>query len=462
MSTYTASKIRYFILGLGRTGKAVCEFLLRQGKDVFIYDDYPTEEMKDLEQLGARWVSIDPMPSFLSTDICIVSPGVPVHFPQPHPFVRYAREQGISVIGDVEFYFQYVAPKTSVIGVTGTNGKSTTCSLIAHLFNNMGIEYVAAGNIGLPICTLEGDHNLVLELSSYQLELTFSEILECAVLLNISKDHLAHHGTMEAYIEAKRRIFSLLKPEGTTIIAVDDPHTQALFLDLKQNMSSKARKIIPIALTPLHEPGIFVEKGCLVDTFFERGQEILDLSGMLHLKGSHNWQNIACAYAVLRSSPYENMKEVFLQGIHSFPGVAHRQQFVRTVRRITFINDSKATNFDAASKALDVFDHIYWLVGGQKKDTDTDIGLFTPYQHKIQKIFCFGHDRDFFQKHLSQLAPVASYQTLKEAFHAAVSVACQDPQESSVLLSPACASFDAFENFEQRGCYFQQLVEQVT
>lgn len=441
------------ILGLGRSGLSVAKGLLQAGATVLAWDDQEnvrekakTQGIPLLDPASLDWGEVHHL---------ILSPGLPHHYPAPHPLVAQAQIAGLRPLSDLEVLYRSY-PQARYIGITGTNGKSTTTTLIGHIMKEAKLPVEVGGNLGIPVIDLnplKEDGTYVLEVSSYQLEISPSLHFNVGILLNITPDHLERHGGMEGYIAAKKLIYRNATPKDTLVISVDDVPCLTLYETLKK--SGKV-SLIPISICKVLGEGIYVKEGILHET----SQPIVDLRQFSHLKGQHNWQNIAAAYAALRSIGLES--ETILQGISSFPGLAHRQQVVVTHHNITFVNDSKATNAEATAKALLCYQgsSIYWLLGGRPKEGG--ITSLKPYFSRTEHVFLYGEAASNFFLTLEGNVPYTICKTLEEATKKAAEMAFQDQKKDAVvLLSPACASFDQFRDFEERGEAFCHVVQEI-
>ena len=443
------------VLGLGRTGLAACRALAAGGGRVWAWDD-DIERRKAALSLGVSIVDLN-LCNWGRVHSLVLSPGIPLRHPRPHRVVKSARAAGVRVIGDMELLAEN-QPERRIFGVTGTNGKSTTSALIAHILQHAGIGAQLGGNIGLPVLDLlpkPVKDIYVLELSSYQLDLT--DRLKCAlaVMLNISPDHLDRHGGMAGYVRAKKRILRNQEAGDWAVVGVDDAYGRKIVLDLKK---SGGRRVLPISLEHEARGGVFVQNGRLIDDIDGGAKEIGRVDGFKHLPGAHNGQNMAAAYAAARAAGVSPLEA--LQGMAGFPGLAHRLELVAEIDGVAFVNDSKATNPEAAAKALSAFDDIYWIAGGQPKQGDLD-ALF-PYLDRVRHAFLIGEAAARFQGMLDGKVACSLSGTLDSAFKDARDhAASRQDGPSTILLAPACASFDQFASFEARGDAFKSLVEHV-
>ena len=439
----------YAVLGLGKSGKASVASLLASGAAVVAWDDKEatrTAMQKEFPALVFKPVAEWDMASFAAL---VLSPGIFL----THPAVVAARKADVEVIADIELLFR-AQPKATYVAITGTNGKSTTTTLIAHILEQCGKVIQVGGNLGTPALDLkplaEGEI-YVLELSSYQLDLLNSFKANVAVWLNISPDHLDHHGSMEAYVEAKRTIFARQSKRDVAVIAVDDATSGA---QCKALQMARQQSVIPVSAKQKLAGGIFVQQGKLFNRF-GLVEAHGDISTIKSLQGEHNWQNAAAAYAACYALQCSH--DAIIAAMQTYPGLAHRMEWLGEVNGVQFVNDSKATNADAAEKALRTYANIYWIIGGVAKEGG--IEPLAEYFPKIAHAYLIGEASDDFAKTLKGKVPFTVCGTMEKAFHAAVNAAQKDAAEKPVvLLSPACASFDQFPNFEVRGAAFVALL----
>lgn len=453
MTSLSFKEQTVFILGLGKSGRSAAQNLYKRGAHVLAWDDQ--EEARRLAQnQGIPLANLRTL-DWKEVDQFIVSPGIPHHYPAPHPLIIEAQRIGLSPVNDLEILYRS-QPHARYIGVTGTNGKSTTTSLVAHSLKKSGARVEVGGNLGTPaldLAPLSRDGTYVLEVSSYQLETAPTLHFDVSILLNITPDHLERHGGIEGYIQAKKLIFKNAKDQDTLVISIDDAPCLKIYEDLK---TTGKMHLIPISVDQMLSDGISVLKGIL----YEKERPILDLQHFEHLKGKHNWQNIAAAYGALRTIGLES--DEIIPGLLSFPGLAHRQQVVARHKNVLFINDSKATNAEAVEKVFDSYEgsSLYWLVGGRPKEGG--ITRLRPYFSKLKHAFVFGEAAPLFSSTLEGCVEFTHCQSLDEAVEKASSLAFrhQEP-EAVVLLAPACASFDQFKDFEERGNVFCKAVHSV-
>jgi UDP-N-acetylmuramoylalanine--D-glutamate ligase len=440
------------VFGLGRSGIASALSLAAGGATVWAWDDNEKSRAA-----AAEWGVTLKEPAtydWRRAAALLLSPGVPLTHPAPHPVVTTARQAGCPVIGDIEL-LALAQPKAAYVGITGTNGKSTTTALIGHILKEAGRTVETGGNLGAPalgLKPLEAGGIYVLELSSYQLDLIDEAAFDVAVFINLSPDHLDRHGGMDGYVAAKRRIFGHQKPHMMAIVGVDDDLSRSIFEDLK---AEGGRRVVPISCLRRVSKGVFAAGGRLVDDMEGAMRSVIDLAEAPTLPGEHNWQNAAAAYAAARAVGVE--REVIAKALLTYPGLAHRQERIASVDGIPFINDSKATNADAAARALACYDAIYWIAGGLAKEGG--LAGTEPYYPRIRRAFLIGAAEAAFAETLAGQVPVSRCGTLEVAVREAHKLAAAEALPGAVvLLSPACASFDQFTSFEHRGDAFRDLV----
>ncbi|ALJ34640.1 UDP-N-acetylmuramoyl-L-alanine--D-glutamate ligase [Azospirillum brasilense] len=444
------------VMGLGKSGLATAEALTQSGAEVWVWDD---NESSRADALSKGYKVVDLTTADLTELTTIVwSPGIPHTHPKPHPVALRARAANIELVCDIELLARSERD-SAYIGITGTNGKSTTTTLIGHVMEAAGRRIAVGGNLGTPALTFPSvgaGGSYVLEMSSYQLELTYSITFDVAVLLNITPDHLARHGGMDGYVAAKKLIFHRQTRPRTAVIGVDDPTCRAIWEELK----AKSDQVIwPVSALGPVAGGVYAADGWLVDDTFGVAERVAELAAFPALLGTHNWQNAAAAYAACKAAGVPT--PAIVAAMTTFPGLAHRQQLVRTIDGVRFVNDSKATNADATEKALATFDPIYWILGGQAKETGLD-GL-EAYASRVRHAFLIGEASDRFAVWLeANKVPHTRCGTLDVAVNAAAELALAEALPGAcVLLSPACASWDQFANFEKRGEAFADAVNRL-
>jgi UDP-N-acetylmuramoylalanine--D-glutamate ligase len=441
------------VLGLARSGLAAAHALKRGGAEVLAWDDAP-ERRATASAAGLPVVALDEH-TVPGAKALVLSPGIPHTYPQPHPVAALARGANVEIIGDIELLAR-TCRAARYVGVTGTNGKSTTTALIGHILAAVGHTVAVGGNLGTPALALPplgADGIYVLEMSSYQLELTESLTSDVAVLLNITPDHLERHGGMEGYIAAKRRIFRGQEKPQAAVIGIDDDPSRDLVMDVA---ATGGQMIVMISAESRAMGGVYVENGWLIDDMSGDAFPMLDLRELERLPGKHNWQNVAAAYAACRCLGAADLDIV--AAIQSFPGLPHRQELVAVIDGVRYINDSKATNADAAAKALACYDDVYWIAGGVAKAGGID--ALKPFFPRIHHAFLIGSASDAFAATLAGAVPVTCAGDLAAAVAGARESAIAGARPGAVvLLSPACASFDQFRDFEERGDRFRALVQ---
>ena len=452
ITQYKGQKVA--VVGLGRSGMAAAHALQAGGAEVLAWDDN-AEARARAEKAG--FSTADPAQVDWSAIAALVlSPGIPLTHPQPHPAARLAQEAGCPVIGDIELLYRAV-PEATTIAITGTNGKSTTTALTGHILETAGLEVAVGGNLGLPVLELpklDKDGIYVLELSSYQLDLLQDAAFDIAVLLNITPDHLDRHGDMDGYVAVKASLFDRLKGPKISICGIDDEPSRMICESLVRE--DQPSPIAVSGTTPVAS-GVYVVDGMLKE-WPDRGRTSIDLTTISTLPGTHNHQNAAAAYAATHAAGVS--LEVIEQGFRSFPGLAHRQELVATIGDVSFVNDSKATNPEAAARALSCYGNIYWIAGGRGKEGGLE--ALTPYLGNIRHAFLIGEAAGLLAEKLGDKVPVTQSGTLEAAFDAARQQASQEGLPgAAVLLSPACASFDQFRDFEARGGAFRALVNSL-
>jgi UDP-N-acetylmuramoylalanine--D-glutamate ligase len=443
---------RVLVMGLGKSGLSAAASLRASGAKVQVWDDKPAQVQ---EGTARGFSAFDGAAMNLEGVRTVVwSPGIPHTLPKAHPLATRARAAGVTLTCDVDLLVE-AQTDAAVIGITGTNGKSTTTALTAHVFKHAGRKTAVGGNIGIPALELEPlglGGTYVLELSSYQLELVPHLHCETAVLLNITPDHLDRHGGLEGYIAAKRRIFSYQRNPRTAIIGIDDAHCAALYDALRRD---GLHTVVPISVRIAAPGGFYVQNGVLFDATGASPKEIVDLKTIARLPGAHNWQNAAAVAAIAGAHGLSHAQLV--AGLRTFPGLKHRQELVGALQNVTFINDSKATNADAAEKALLCYDNIYWIAGGVAKEGG--IAPLAPLFPRIRHAFLIGEAADAFADTLEGKVSLSLYEDMESAIEEAGEMALKDKLPgATVLLSPACASFDMFKSFEERGDRFRDEV----
>ncbi|WP_409431895.1 UDP-N-acetylmuramoyl-L-alanine--D-glutamate ligase [Litorimonas sp. RW-G-Af-16] len=448
------------VFGLGRTGVSAALSLQAGGAMVSAWDDRSAGR----DEAAKAGVSIVDLTAadWDAFDALVLSPGVPDNLPKPHWSAERAKASNTPIICDIEIFAREVAARPEaarpkIVAITGTNGKSTTTSLIGHILKACGKDAQIGGNIGRGVLDLDRMHAgtyYVIELSSYQLERTQSLRANAAVFLNLSPDHLDRHGTLEDYGLAKQNIFANQTDADTVVIGVDDDYGTELCSMLK---AKNGRRIVPISARRSLGHGVSVLDGTLHSNLGKRAMKVCDLRKAKTLEGLHNWQNAAAAFAAVQSLGLPD--KAIGDAIQSFPGLAHRMETIGQVGKVRFVNDSKATNADAARQALASYDNIYWIAGGVEKE-----GGITPLldlMPRVSKAYLVGKSAPKFSKVLKKASVnfKVSGQLDMAVMCAARDALQSDQPNPIVLLSPACASFDQFKDFERRGQAFRESVE---
>ncbi|MBS4084448.1 MAG: UDP-N-acetylmuramoyl-L-alanine--D-glutamate ligase [Rhizobiales bacterium] len=455
VTTFRGKKVAVF--GLGASGIATAEALIAGGANVVAWDDTASSVEK------ARTKNIDTKDireiDWSGVAALVLSPGVPLTHPVPHWSVGLARNAAVEVIGDIELFCRErkaIAPDAPFVAITGTNGKSTTTSLIAHILSSGGRDVGLGGNLGTPILALDPPSMSrvhVIECSSFQIDLSPSINPSVGVLLNLSPDHLDRHGTFENYASVKARLIAGVQRDGTAIVGVDDNQSAAI----ADRAERAGTRVVRVSMRRPLSDGIFLEGERI--TLAEGGANLYSaaLTGIGSLRGTHNAQNAACAFAAAYALgiPFQQIGAA----LKSFPGLAHRMEEVGRKGNVLFINDSKATNADAAARALASFTEIFWIAGGKPKEGGLS-GL-EGYFPRIKKAYLIGESAEAFSRQLGAVPHTISGTLDKALEEAAKDAEAASLPHSVVLLSPACASYDQFPNFEVRGDTFRSLVRSM-
>ena len=448
------------VFGLARSGLSAARALKAGGAEVLAWDDKESTR-RAAEKEG---VTLTPWESWPWADVqaVILSPGVPLTHPAPHAIVACAREAGAEAIGDIELFARAIRPACDakgaapVIAVTGTNGKSTTTALIGHILQASGFDAEVGGNIGRPALDLAAPGAktvYVLEVSSYQIDLSPGLTPDVALLTNLSPDHIDRHGSMAGYAAVKEKLLTQAAEDGHVAVGVDDADSAAIYTKIAAHRGGNA---VAVSVGKVLGRGIFVIDGKLYDSWDQPAAQMGDLREAAHLPGAHNWQNAALAYAAVRRLVRDS--RTIMGAIMRFPGLAHRIEDVGRIGKVRFINDSKATNADAAARALACYSDIFWIAGGKPKEGG--IAGLAAYFPRIRRAYLIGEAAKAFGQTLAGKTEAVQAGTLERALHAAFEDArTSDTAEPVVLLSPACASFDQFRDFEHRGDAFREMVK---
>jgi UDP-N-acetylmuramoylalanine--D-glutamate ligase len=457
VTTFAGKKVAVF--GLGSSGLLSAHALAAGGAEVIAFDD-DKKKLAEAQAAGLKTQDLREI-DWRTIAALVLTPGVPLTHPKPHWSAALAAKAKVEIIGDIELFCRERAKsgaQCALIAITGTNGKSTTTALIAHLLKNAGRDTQMGGNIGVPVLALEPfaqGRVYVLEVSSYQIDLAPSLHASVGILLNITEDHLDRHGTMANYAAIKERLPASVEPGGTAVIGVDDDWTRAA-ADRIAHAGKRVERASVLA--PLRE-GYFAQGSRIIHARNGNADIVADLAGIDSLRGAHNAQNAACAIATCLALGLE--LPAIQKGLASFPGLAHRMQQVGRKEtnkgNVLFVNDSKATNADSAAKALASFHDIFWIAGGKPKTGG--IASLAEFFPRIAKAYLIGEAAADFAKTLDGKVPNEINGTLAAAVEAAArDAAASGLKEPVVLLSPACASFDQYPNFEVRGKAFTDIV----
>jgi UDP-N-acetylmuramoylalanine--D-glutamate ligase len=457
VTTFAGRKVAVF--GLGGSGLATARALMLGGATVMAFDDsadrvaqavgkgIPTADLRTLD-----WSTVTAL---------VLAPGVPLTHPAPHWSVGLARAAAVEVIGDIELFCRERrahAPDAPFVAVTGTNGKSTTTALIAHICAKAGFDTQLGGNIGTAILSLappRAGRIHVIECSSFQIDLTPGIDPTIGILLNLAEDHLDRHGTMDAYAAIKERLIAGVRPDGAAIVGVDDNRCQAV----ADRAAHRGRRVVRVSVRQPLAYGIYVDAAeRIMEATGGTAQEIAQLGNIGSLRGRHNAQNAACAVAATLALGVE--RRIIQGALRTFPGLAHRMEAVGRKDRVLFVNDSKATNADSTAQALACFEDIFWIAGGKPKTGGIEsLAGFFP---RIRKAYLIGAAASEFAETLQGKVDSLTAGTLDRAVEAAArDAAASGLDRPVVLLSPACASYDQFENFEVRGAAFRKLVQEL-
>ncbi|HEV2676706.1 MAG TPA: UDP-N-acetylmuramoyl-L-alanine--D-glutamate ligase [Aliidongia sp.] len=446
------------VLGLARSGLVAAQALEASGARVVAWDD--GEKGRAAGRAAglslANLATVEP----LDWSALVMSPGIPLTHPTPHPAATRALDAGIEVIGDIELLAR-AGTGARFLGITGTNGKSTTTALIGHVLAAARRPAAVGGNLGIPALSLPelgSDGHYVIEMSSFQLDLVSTLRFGTAILLNVTPDHLDRHGDMAGYIAAKRRIFHNQVAGDTAILGVDDDHVRALAAELTQGPA----RLVRISAEGPVAGGVSVVDGRLIDHLDEAPVAIMDLRPVPTLPGRHNWQNAAAAYAACRVAGVAPAE--IAAALATYPGLPHRQELAASLPGLRFVNDSKATNADAAAKALGCYERIYWIAGGLPKAGG--IASLAPFFPRLAGAFLIGQASDEFARTLDGHVAVTRSGDLATAIADATAAARRDGTadgrgDGVVLLSPACASYDQFASYEARGDAFRALARKI-
>ena len=449
VSQFSGRKVALF--GLGGSGMATALALSAGGADVTAFDDN-AESCSRAADAGIKVADLRTADWSVFAAL-VLAPGVPLTHPKPHWTVGLAKAHGVEIIGDVELLARerrVSCPQATLIAITGTNGKSTTTALIGHILKAAGREAEVGGNIGravLDLAPLTSERIYVVECSSYQIDLAPTLDADIGLLLNLTPDHLDRHGDMARYAAIKERLAAGAK---LAVVGADDAYCVAI----GDRVETAGRDLVRISADHDHiDRGLAFDGGAIISV--EDGAVIANLSAHPVLRGAHNGQNAAAAIAACRAAGLTDGE--IRDGLATFPGLAHRMQPVARLGNVIFVNDSKATNAEASAPALKTFGDIYWIAGGRAKEGG--IAALAPFFPKIARAYLIGEAAEAFAATLSGKADSVICGTLEDAVaRAAEDAAASDAAAPVVLLSPACASFDQYRNFEKRGDAFVSAV----
>ena len=443
------------VLGLERSGLSAARSLAAGGADLRAWDDEPAR--RDGAQAEGITIADLYAMDWAGVAALVVSPGIPATGPDAHQIVQEAKAYRCEIIGDVELFARRNLP-ARVVAITGTNGKSTTTALAGHVLRACGRECAEGGNLGtavLDLPALAADDVYVLELSSFQTAQTKSFAADVAVLLNLSPDHLDRHGNMAGYVTAKKRLFAGQRPGQLAVVGVDDDDSRAVFDELA---AQEGRRVLAVSGNGPVDAGVFVVGGLLYDASAEKSSAAVADLNQGRLIGAHNWQNAAAAFAIATELGCD--PEPAAEALISFSGLPHRMELVGEADGVRFFNDSKATNMDAAGRALSAFPDIYWIAGGRPKDLGPDV--LSPWFENVRHAFLIGEATESFATALTGSVPFSRSGDLDHAVADAHTKAKRNAEDGAVvLLSPACASFDQFADFQARGDAFRAAARAI-
>ena len=455
----------YIVYGLGISGISTAKFLQTNKLNIVATDDNPEVLKNNITKYPNINFKLPNEISYNNSSIISFAPGIPLYFPKPHSILEIVKKYNCKLSCDLEIFYKFNQKNNFFVGITGTNGKSTTTALTGFIFKELNFQAEIGGNIGIPCFDLpqnQQNFNYIFETSSYQLDLMNDVAFNISALLNITPDHIDRHGSLENYIESKKRIFQNQTASDYAIIGFDNNITKNIYNEFINNNNFKA-KLIAISNHQILENGISILQNQIHINIFSQ-KFTFDFTPIL--KGDHNLQNIASALAIscckLHRDNNFNQDNILkiIKIIEKFKGLKHRMQLVDKTDNISFINDSKATNADSTENALKAFENIFWIVGGRAKEGG--IESLKPYFNKIYKAYLIGESSAIFAKFLQQNnVNFTLCETLENAFKTSVKDAesC-DLLIKNILLSPACASFDQWKNFEERGDFFCKLVNE--
>jgi UDP-N-acetylmuramoylalanine--D-glutamate ligase len=446
---------RVAVFGLGSSGLLAARALKAGGAEIIAFDD-DAKKISDAKAAGLDTQNFREI-DWSKVAALVLTPGVPLTHPSPHWTVVLAHKANVEVIGDIELFCRervISGANCPLVAITGTNGKSTTTALTAHLLKGAGLDAQMGGNIGVPVLALEPfkrGRAYVLEISSYQIDLAPSLKPTVGILLNVSEDHLDRHGSMENYAAIKERLPANVEAAGTAVIDIDDRYTRAA----AERIERAGKKVVRVSVVAPVPDGYYAKGSQIMWAARGSAHAVADLAGIGSLRGVHNAQNAACAVAACVALGID--LAAIQKGLNSFPGLEHRMRQIGRKGNVLFVNDSKATNADSAAKALASFHDIYWIAGGKPKTGG--IASLTEFFPRIRKAYLIGEAAKDFAGTLDGKVPYEMNGVMSAAIEAATrDAAVAGLKEPVVLLSPACASFDQYPNFEVRGKAFTDIV----
>jgi UDP-N-acetylmuramoylalanine--D-glutamate ligase len=444
------------VFGLGSSGLATCTALTAGGAAIVAFDDKPNK-VAEAEDKGVATGDLRDI-DWKTIAALVLAPGVPLTHPEPHWTVKLARRAEVEIIGDIELFCRERrarAPKSPFAAITGTNGKSTTTALLAHILAKNGRDVAVGGNLGTPILALASPSQArshVIECSSFQIDLAPTLDPSVGVLLNVTPDHIDRHGSFRNYAAIKERLIAGVGYNGTAVVGVDDDFCTSV----AERAERDGTRVVRVSVRrKFASDGVHLDGESLMDMEGGVRRYSISLAGIGSLRGAHNAQNAAAAYAAARALGLSSDAIEF--AMRSFPGLPHRMEEVGRKGPVLFINDSKATNADSAARALESFSDIFWIAGGREKEGGiADLARYFP---RIRKAYLIGEAAPDFARALEGKVKHDTVRTLDRAVeYAARDAAACDAEQPVVLLSPACASYDQYPNFEVRGNEFRDLV----
>ena len=448
---------KILIFGLGISGISIARFLKNRVKNLFCWDD-KLDARKKATKFGLNLKPINDL-DFKSLDYLVLSPGINHKLNLPHLVVSKALKQKASIITDLEF-LNILDIRNLLIGVTGTNGKSTTTKFIEECLTNSKEKCIACGNIGIPLGDIANNlsinSRLAIEISSFQLDKIKKLKFQISILLNLSKDHIDWHGSWKEYVKSKLRIFKNQDKKCYAIICIDDKNCQQITETFNENFKSKLIRIS--TQKKINDNFILRKKTCLIIVNNFNSKIQLEKTKLKFTNVKHNYQNLLASYAcqfLLKKNNHH-----FLKKVYKLKNPEHRLEFVTKVKNISIFNDSKSTNINSAKNAIKSFNNIYWILGGRKKEGG--IKEIKSNLKKIVRAYTFGESGEEFYNFLKN-KKIKSYRftNLESALEKALEHGFKEKIEITILFSPACSSFDQFKNFEQRGKNFKNHLKKI-